>query len=297
VGKHRRFIPGRQAELRLQVAGALLLAVSASIHLALYLTGYKSIPTIGWLFMMQVVVAFVLTATVLVTHSWLAAAASAAFALSTLGAYLLAVWIGLFGYKEIRTRVGIAAGLIEVAAFGVLALAAIAIGPARPAEGLIGRGTQMVGRVQSAVSRVIGGVGAVSVAALALLGVAEANAGGAPPAEAAAGMTLKTATVGGVTVLTNAKGQTLYLFVPDTPATSKCTGECAVYWPPVGGDVKPGPGVTGRLGTIRRSDGGLQATYNGHPLYTYVGDSAPGQAKGNKLDLNGGLWYEVRASG
>jgi predicted lipoprotein with Yx(FWY)xxD motif len=297
VGKHRRYKPGRQAELRLQVAGALLLAVSAAIHLVLYLTGYRSIPTIGWLFLMQVVVAFVLTATVLVTHSWLAAAASAAFALSTLGAYLLAVWIGLFGYKEIRTRVGIAAGLIEVAAFGVLALAAIAVGPARPAEGMIGRGTQMVGRLQSAVSRVIGGVGAVSVAALALLGVAEANAGGAPPAEAAAGMTLKTATVGGVAVLTNAKGLTLYLFVPDSPAASRCTGDCAIYWPPVGGDVKAGPGVTGALGTIRRPDGGLQATYNGHPLYTYIGDNGPGQAKGNKLDLNGGLWYAVRVSG
>jgi len=295
VGKHRRYKPGRRTQLRLQVAGALLLAVSASIHLGLYLTGYKSIPTIGWLFLLQVVVAFVLTATVLVTHSGLAAAASAGFALSTLGAYLLAVWIGLFGFREIRTRAGIAAGLIEVAAFGVLALAAIAVGPARPAEGLIGRGALMVGRVQSAVSRAIGGVGAVSVAALALLGVAEANAGGAPPAAAASGMTLKTTTVGGVTVLTNARGLTLYRFVPDTPAASRCTGECAVYWPPVGGDVKAGPGVTGKLGMIRRPDGGLQATYDGHPLYTYIGDSRPGQASGNKLDLNGGLWYTVRA--
>jgi predicted lipoprotein with Yx(FWY)xxD motif len=294
VGKHRRYKPGRRAQLRLQVAGALLLAVSAAIHLALYLTGYKSIPTIGWLFLVQVVVAFVLTATVLVTHSWLAAAASAGFALSTLGAYLLAVWIGLFGFREIRTRAGIAAGLIEVAAFGVLALAAIAIGPARQADGLIGRGAQMVARVQSAVSRVIGGVGAVSVAALALLGMAEANAPGAPPAAAAPGMTLKTTTVHGVTVLTNARGLTLYWFGPDTPAASKCTGECATYWPPVGGDVKAGPGVTGRLGMIRRPGGGLQATYDGHPLYTYVGDSTRGQASGDNLDLNGGRWYEVR---
>jgi predicted lipoprotein with Yx(FWY)xxD motif len=162
---------------------------------------------------------------------------------------------------------------------------------------MIGRGTQMVERLQSAVSRVIGGVGVVSVAALALLGVAEANAGGAPPAEAAAGMTLKTATVGGVTVLTNANGRTLYWFAPDNPAASRCTGDCAIYWPPVGGDVKADPSVTRKLGTIRRSDGGLQATYDDHPLYTYIGDSAPGQARGNKLDLNGGLWYEVRVSG
>jgi predicted lipoprotein with Yx(FWY)xxD motif len=294
VGKHRRYKPGRRAQLRLQVAGALLLAVSAAIHLGLYLTGYKSIPTIGWLFLMQVVVAFVLTATVLVTHSWLAAAASAGFALSTLGAYLLAVWIGLFGFKEIRTRAGIAAGLIEVAAFGVLALAAIAIGPARQAEGLIGRGAQMAERLQSAVSRVIGGVGAVSVAALALLGVAEANAGAQPPPASGGGVILKTATVRGVTVLTNAKGLTLYWFAPDTPAASKCTGECATYWPPVAGQPRASPGVTGRLGTIRRAGGSLQATYDGHPLYTYVGDSTRGTASGDNLDLNGGQWYEVR---
>jgi len=295
VGRHRRYRPGRRVQLRLQVAGALLLAVSAAIHLDLYVTGYRSIPTIGWLFLLQVIVAFVLTAAVLVTHSSLAAAASAGFALSTLGAYLLAVWSGLFGFKEIRTRVGIAAGLIEVAAFGVLALAAIAIGPAVQADGSFSRTARMVGQVQAALSRVIGVVGAISVAALALLGVAEANADGPPPA-AGAGAVLKAAQIGGVAVLTNAQGLTLYWFAPDTPTTSRCTGECAAYWPPVGGDSRVGPGVTGKLGTIRRPGGGLQATYDGHPLYTYIGDSGPGQAKGNKLDLNGGLWYEVRVS-
>ena len=56
-------------------------------------------------------------------------------------------------------------------------------------------------------------------------------------------------------------------------------------------------GVSGTFGTIKRSDGSAQATYNGHPLYTYVGDSAPGQAHGNNLNLNGGLWHEVTTSG
>ena len=296
MGRHRRYRPGRQAQLRLQVAGALLLAVSAAIHLDLYVTGYRSIPTIGWLFLLQVIVAFLLTAAVLVTHSWLAAAASAGFALSTLGAYLLSVWSGLFGFREIRTRAGIAAGLIEVAAFGVLALAAIAIGPAVQADGSFSRAARMAGQVQAALSRVIGVVGAVSVAALALLGVAEANADGPPPA-AAAGAVLRAAEIGGVSVLTNAQGLTLYWFAPDTPTTSRCTGSCAVYWPPVTGASRRGPGVTGRIGTIRRPGGGVQATYDGHPLYTYIGDSGPGQARGNNLDLNGGLWYEVRASG
>jgi predicted lipoprotein with Yx(FWY)xxD motif len=65
----------------------------------------------------------------------------------------------------------------------------------------------------------------------------------------------------------------------------------------VTGSPTAGPGVTGTLGTITRPGGTLQATYDGHPLYTYIGDSRPGQASGNNLDLNGGLWYEVRVSG
>jgi predicted lipoprotein with Yx(FWY)xxD motif len=296
VGRHRRHQASRQ-ELRLQGAGALLLAVSAGIHLDLYLTGYRTIPTIGWLFLVQVIAASVLTAAVLVTRSSLAAAASAGFALSTLGAYLIAVWNGLFGFKEIRTRAGIAAGLIEVAAFGVLALAAIAAGPAPQADGTVSPVARMLGRVRAAVSVVVAAVGAVSVAALALLGVAEANVSGLPASASSAAVTLKTATIGGVTVLTNAQGLTLYLFAPDTPASSKCTGSCAVYWPPVTGDPRAGPGVTGKLGTISRPGGGRQATYDGHPLYTYIGDGRRGEANGNDLDLNGGLWYEVRVSG
>jgi predicted lipoprotein with Yx(FWY)xxD motif len=289
VGRHRR----SNTAGRLRVAGAALLAVSACIHLALYLTGYRSIPTIGWLFLLQVVVGFVLVAGALATHSRLAAAAGAAFALSTLGCYLLAVWTGLFGFKEIRTRAGIAAGLIEVAAFATLALAALATGAAREAN----LGTRMRVGVQAAGSLVIAAVGAVSVLVLVLFGVALASAAGAPAAVAGAGATLKTATIGGVTVLTNAHGLTLYWFAPDTPATSACTGSCAAYWPPVPGSPEAGPGVTGQLGTIFRPGGAIQATYDGHPLYTYVGDSGPGQARGNNLDLNGGLWYEVRVSG
>jgi predicted lipoprotein with Yx(FWY)xxD motif len=124
-----------------------------------------------------------------------------------------------------------------------------------------------------------------------------AGAGGAPAAVAGAGVTVKTAKIGGVTVLTNAHGLTLYWFAPDTPTTSKCVGSCAAYWPPVTGSAKAGPGVTGKLGTITRPGGAAQATYDGHPLYTYIGDSGPYQARGNNLDLNGGLWYEVRVSG
>jgi predicted lipoprotein with Yx(FWY)xxD motif len=294
VGRHRRPTAG-PLQLRLRAAGALLLAGSAGIHLYLYLTGYRSIPTIGWLFLLQVIFGFVLAAAVLATHSRLAVAASAALALSTLGAYLLAVWIGLFGFKEVRTRAGIAAGLIEVAAFATLAMAVIAAGPVREEGVSVSSGVRMVARVRMAVSTVIGAVGVVSVLALALLGVALANAGTPPAAAADGGAVLKTARIGGVTVLTNARGITLYWFAPDTPTTSVCTGSCTDYWPPLIGNPEAGPGVTGRLGTVRRSGRVLQATYDGHPLYTYNGDNGPGSANGNNLDLNGGLWYEVRA--
>ena len=111
------------------------------------------------------------------------------------------------------------------------------------------------------------------------------------------GTALKTATIGGVTVLTSAKGFTLYWFVPDTATKSNCNGACATYWPPVKGPATAGPGVTGTLTTIKRSDGSMQAAYDGHPLYTYAADTAPGQAKGNGLNLSGGVWHEVTASG
>jgi predicted lipoprotein with Yx(FWY)xxD motif len=294
VGRHRRH---HTRGLPLRVAGAVLLAVSAGIHLDLYLTGYRTIPTIGWLFLVQFIAGFTLAAAVVVTHSRFAVAASAGLALSTLSAYLLAVWIGLFGFKEVRTRAGIAAGLIEVAAFATLALAAIVAGPAREADGWISSAARRVARVHTAVSWVIGAVGAVSVLALALLGVAEANASGAPVSASRGTVTLKTVRIGGVTVLTNTKGLTLYWFAPDTPTASKCTGSCTAYWPPVIGSPRAGPDVMGKLGTLSRSDHTVQATYDGHPLYTYIGDNGPGQANGNNLDLNGGLWYEVRVPG
>jgi len=294
-GRHRRH--STDDGLPLRIAGATLLAVSAGIHLDLYLTGYRSIPTIGWLFLMQAIVGFVLAGAVLVTHSPLAVAASAALALSTLGAYLLAVWIGLFGFKEVRTRAGIAAGLIEVAAFATLALAAIAAGRTREDDRPGSSAARIRARTKAAVSMVTGAVGLVSVLALALLGVALANAAGPPAAAAGTGVTLKTTQIGGVTVLTNGHGLTLYWFAPDTPTASKCTGSCTAYWPPVIGSPAAGPGVTGRLGTVKRAGRAVQATYDGHPLYTYIGDSGPGQANGNNLNLNGGPWYEVRVSG
>jgi predicted lipoprotein with Yx(FWY)xxD motif len=113
---------------------------------------------------------------------------------------------------------------------------------------------------------------------------------------AASSAALKATTISGAKVLTNSKGFTVYSFAPDTPTKSNCNGSCAQVWPPVKGPATAGPGVTGKLGTITRSDGSTQATYNGHPLYTYVSDTAPGQAKGNGLNLSGGVWHEVPVS-
>ena len=149
-------------------------------------------------------------------------------------------------------------------------------------------------------------LGATALMVAACAGTGTAGAAGAAgssvkvvssPSTSSSSTALKTRKINGVTVLTNAKGFTLYWFAPDTKTKSNCNGSCASIWPPVKGPATAGPGVTGKLGTIKRSDGSTQATYNGHPLYTYVADTAPGQARGNGLNVNGGLWHEVTASG
>jgi predicted lipoprotein with Yx(FWY)xxD motif len=301
----RRAAPGHAeppprgwARIVLRVAGAGLLIATAAIHLDLYLTGYRTIPTIGWLFLLQVIAGFALGLAVLaipgrfVLAGRLAAAAGAGFALATLAGYLLSVWIGLFGFTEVRTTAGIVAGVVEVAAFAVLA--ALALAPAAASTSARAPAA-FPARIPPAIARAGALITAtLAVAALVLLAIAEAGASPAPPA--ATGTALKTTTIGGTTVLTNAQGFTLYSFAPDTPASSKCYGSCAAYWPPVTGSTAAGNGLPGKVTTITRTGGAHQLTYNGHPLYTYVGDTAPGQAHGNNLNLNGGLWHEVPAS-
>ena len=277
-------LPRRSASA---IAGAALLVASGSIHLDLYLTGYRSIPTIGWLFLLQVISAYVLALAIAVTRHGLAIASGAAFALGTLGGYLLSLKVGLFGFTEVRTTAGIAAAIIDVATFAVLAPTGLALAvDAR-------RRTASSATAAAAATAAVTVTTAVSVLALALLGVALATPKAAPAAAPSGSQLLQARQLGGAAVLTNAKGFTLYSFAPDTPARSACYGSCAAYWPPVPGNAAPGPGVTGHLGTIRRTDGSTQATYDGHPLYTYIGDGAPGQDSGNNLNLNGGLWRDV----
>jgi predicted lipoprotein with Yx(FWY)xxD motif len=136
---------------------------------------------------------------------------------------------------------------------------------------------------------------AAALAACSSSGTSAHASGGSTTPAAAAAAGLKTAKVGGATLLASSKGFTLYSFAPDTPATSKCNGACAQAWPP----VKPGTasGVKAPFATIKRSDGSTQLTFHGHPLYTFAGDTSPGQAKGNGVNAFGGLWHEATASG
>src|SRR6266702_4990042 len=122
------------------------------------------------------------------------------------------------------------------------------------------------------------------------------NSSSAAPASAS-GSTVTEKTIGSQQVVVDSSGMTLYWFAIDTSTNSNCSGQCATYWPPVKGPLTAGSGVTGTLGPITRSDGSTQATYDGHPLYTYAADGAPGQAKGNGLNLSGGLWWEMTVSG
>jgi predicted lipoprotein with Yx(FWY)xxD motif len=124
-----------------------------------------------------------------------------------------------------------------------------------------------------------------------------AAGGNSSSAAPASGSTVTVKTIGSQQVVVDSNGMTLYWFAIDTPTKSNCSGQCATFWPPVKGPLTAGSGVTGTLSTITRSDGTTQATYDGHPLYTYVGDKSPGQATGNGKNLSGGLWWEMTVSG
>jgi predicted lipoprotein with Yx(FWY)xxD motif len=269
AGKQHEEPPGLDwRTVMLRVAGAGLLIAAGAIHLDLYLTGYRTIPVIGWLFLLQVIAAFGLGLAVLATGGRpviagrLAAAGGALFALATLGGYLLSVWTGLFGFTEVRTTAGLVTGVIEVAAFAVLATLALA--PVRTDTAAKARPTARPRHRPGsrpdppAITGAAATAAAVlTVVALVLLGVAVA---GASPPASATGTGLKTATIGGTAVLTNASGFTLYWFAPDTPAASKCYGSCAAYWPPVTGTAVASPGLPGTVGTITRTGGSHQLT-------------------------------------
>jgi predicted lipoprotein with Yx(FWY)xxD motif len=121
---------------------------------------------------------------------------------------------------------------------------------------------------------------------------ASGTASGAPVIPAKAVLTVRKTKIG--YVLATASGHTIYWFSKDVKGsgTSACTGSCLAAWPAVTGAPVAASGVrlAGKLGTITRSGGVVQVTYNGYPLYTYAADMTPGQALGNDAS---GVWHVI----
>jgi predicted lipoprotein with Yx(FWY)xxD motif len=118
---------------------------------------------------------------------------------------------------------------------------------------------------------------------------------------AGAAATIAVASVGDLgKVLVDSRGFTLYYFKKDKGGKSACYSGCAALWPPLttGGSPKGMSGAqASMLGTTKRSDGTVQVTYAGWPLYTYAADKKPGEANGNDIDSFGAQWYALHANG
>jgi len=99
-------------------------------------------------------------------------------------------------------------------------------------------------------------------------------------------------------VLADRGGYTLYLLSTEANKKIHCTSYCLQYWPPLliskGEKVSIGAGVKGKVGTVARSSKSLQVTFNGYPVYTFAGDSGPGETNGEKIASFGGTWYMLR---
>ena len=126
--------------------------------------------------------------------------------------------------------------------------------------------------------------------------------GGGTPAAGASGsaMTIETHTGSAGTFLTDGSGRSVYMFAKDGANASACSGACAAAWPPVittGAATVSGGAKASDLGTITRSDGTKQVTYDGHALYYFAGDSSAGQTNGQGVDGFGAKWWLVAPSG
>src|SRR3954449_4800576 len=131
-----------------------------------------------------------------------------------------------------------------------------------------------------------------------------ATAASTPPAPAASAaahgraLALRSTSLGRVVV--DANGRTLYSFGHDLKNKSRCSGACASNWPPALSKAKPkvGAGIKkAKLRVIKRSDGGRQLSYAGHPLYRYIADRKAGDMNGQGLNFFGGIWYVVSPAG
>jgi predicted lipoprotein with Yx(FWY)xxD motif len=151
-------------------------------------------------------------------------------------------------------------------------------------------------------------IGSIATAAALLIagcgggGTNNGNSSASAPAQSPSGNALvnstNTASLGNIVV--GPTGRTLYLFKKDTGPSSTCSGACAAAWPPLttkGAVTSSGDVSMSALKTVRRSDGTMQVTLDGHPLYYYAGDSAPGQANGQGLTDYGAAWWALSPSG
>jgi predicted lipoprotein with Yx(FWY)xxD motif len=148
------------------------------------------------------------------------------------------------------------------------------------------------------------GLAAAAFAAVAVAGCGGGGDAGAsrpqPKTSTGHAATVGVASTGLGDVLVDSQGRTLYLFAKDQGTTSACSGACAAAWPPLPGSGKPladGGAKAPLLGTTKRSDGKPQVTYNGHPLYLYVGDQKAGDTGGQGITAFGGGWFALTASG
>jgi len=131
-------------------------------------------------------------------------------------------------------------------------------------------------------------------------GAAASGATSASGSTSTTGTVITTASGSGGSFLTSSSGRALYLWVKDPMNKSVCSGACAGAWPPVvaSGTVTASGGASASdLGTITRSDGTKQVTYDGHPLYYFVGDSNPGTDSGQGSNSFGAKWWLVAPSG
>jgi len=139
----------------------------------------------------------------------------------------------------------------------------------------------------------------VATLLVAARGSSNSSTGSASPAAARATIAVATNSNLGQ-ILVDGKGITVYLFVKDSGTSSTCYKSCAQIWPPVltSGPPQAGTGATASLlGTTTRTDGKLEVTYAGHPLYYFVSDKQPGDATGQGIDNFGGLWWVLTPSG
>jgi predicted lipoprotein with Yx(FWY)xxD motif len=140
----------------------------------------------------------------------------------------------------------------------------------------------------------------ILVLLLALAAAAALLTAGAFAASDAGRATVKTHSSSLGKILVDAKGRTLYLFEKDKTHRSTCYGQCAKFWPPLLTKGKPLAGSGAKsalLGTTRRTNGSVQVTYAGHPVYRFLEDASPGQTKGEGLKFFGGEWYVVSPAG